>query len=98
MLRRRASNQYWQQTLCRDVVSRRCLKAHLGLTISRRSRARDRCLKSGHRAIDMDQPKVKAARESVVLSALLRGHCLNFWHPSRCASVTPTVAAEWDLI
>jgi hypothetical protein len=32
--------------------------------------------------------------ESVVLSVLLRGHCLDFWHPSRCASVTRTVTAE----
>jgi hypothetical protein len=36
--------------------------------------------------------------ESVVLSVLLRGHCLNFLHPSPGASVTPTVAAEGNLI
>jgi hypothetical protein len=58
LLRRRASDQYWQQTLCRDVVPRRCIQGASGLAISRRSRARDRCLKSGHRAIDMDQPMV----------------------------------------
>jgi hypothetical protein len=34
--------------LCLDAA----FKAHLGLTISRRSPARDRCVKSGHRAIE----------------------------------------------
>jgi hypothetical protein len=40
-------------------------KAHLGLTIARRSRARDRCLKRAHRATDMGQPKDGTARDAL---------------------------------
>jgi hypothetical protein len=46
--------------LCLDAA----FKAHLGLTISRRSQARARCLKRSHRAIDMEQPKVGAPHRS----------------------------------
>jgi hypothetical protein len=52
--------------LCLDAA----FKAHLGLTISRRSRARDRCLKSGHPAIGPTE--ARAARDALHRSGPLR--------------------------
>jgi hypothetical protein len=58
LLRRRASDQYWQQTLCRDVVPRRCIQGASGLDHLQAVAGYRPMPQSGHRAIDMDQPKV----------------------------------------